>query len=622
MAKLKFLLFFFIVQLNVSAQDRFNLIQQKLDSLSKEMPGLLNKIEVSVNNTSLQELIRNIAFENELNIVIDQNLNVNVSTNFSKVSVSELLLYLCQRYNLDVKFNGSIISLLTYALEAKEKILLIEYDSLQKLLTLELHQDSLQLVAKKITNLTGLNIIFSSSISNKLLNGYVRKLPFTNALEKISSINDLKMTITDDSVFVLETIEAQNNQGIRSERSLNRISKGSVINGLKIDENGKISLELSDVPIIDIISGVASKLNIGYRYLSEPKGVSSIKVENVSFQNFLATLLNGSEYTFIERDSGYVIGERNNAAIRNSKIIPLRYRTVDKIFDYIPENLKTKTELKIFTEQNSLIVTGSDPDIMNIENYINRIDKIVPVIAIELMIVDVRDSKTLSTGIEAGIGQSKPSTLGVVYPNLDMTLNSSSINNLINGLNGIGSINLGKVTPNFYLKIKALDQQGVLKIRSTPRLATLNGHEANLSIGRTEYYLEVSNNVIGTQNPQNIITQTYKSVNADLALKINPIVSGDEQITLEIDVKQSSFTERISPSAPPGTITRDFKSLIRVKNEEMILLGGLEEYSTNDIGSGVPFLSRIPVLKWFFSTRDYNKSKNKLTLFIKPTVIY
>jgi type IV pilus assembly protein PilQ len=111
-------------------------------------------------------------------------------------------------------------------------------------------------------------------------------------------------------------------------------------------------------------------------------------------------------------------------------------------------------------------------------------------------------------------------------------------------------------------------------------------------------------------------------VSADLSVVINPIVSGDEQITLDVHVKQSSFTEKIAPTAPPGTVTRDFQSLIRVKNEEMILLGGLEENSMNDSGTGTPLLSRIPVIKWLFSSRNKTKKKSKLTIFIKPTVVY
>ena len=54
----------------------------------------------------------------------------------------------------------------------------------------------------------------------------------------------------------------------------------------------------------------------------------------------------------------------------------------------------------------------------------------------------------------------------------------------------------------------------------------------------------------------------------------------------------------------------------------MVLLGGLEEKATRESGSGVPFLSRIPVIKWFFSSRTKEKSRSKLNIFIKPTVIY
>ncbi|MCE3229881.1 MAG: type and secretion system protein, partial [Bacteroidetes bacterium] len=65
-----------------------------------------------------------------------------------------------------------------------------------------------------------------------------------------------------------------------------------------------------------------------------------------------------------------------------------------------------------------------------------------------------------------------------------------------------------------------------------------------------------------------------------------------------------------------------FKSLVRVKNGEMIMLGGLEENQTNNSGSGLPLISRIPILKWIFGNRTKAKSENKLTIFIKPTVIY
>lgn len=243
-------------------------------------------------------------------------------------------------------------------------------------------------------------------------------------------------------------------------------------------------------------------------------------------------------------------------------------------------------------------------------------------IDIEVYIADIRDSRLVSTGIRAGLDGTVTETSGNVYPSGDVHLNAVTVNEIMAGITKLGLFNLGRVGPAFFLKLKLLEEQGALKIRSTPRLATLNGHEARMSIGRTEYYLEIQNNVIGTQNPQNLISQQYKSVNADLSLTINPVVSENEDITLGVQVTQSNFTERISPNAPPGSISRDFHSLLRVRNGEMVVLGGLEEDSRNQTSNGIPLLSRIPVLKWIFSSRTKSRSKSRLTIFIKPTVVY
>lgn len=111
-------------------------------------------------------------------------------------------------------------------------------------------------------------------------------------------------------------------------------------------------------------------------------------------------------------------------------------------------------------------------------------------------------------------------------------------------------------------------------------------------------------------------------MDAEFALNIRPLVSGDGQITLDINVIQSTFNGiKVADEAPPGMNSREFNSIIRVKDQDLVILGGLEKQVKNDTGTGVPLLSRIPVIKWFFSSREREDSKNKLTILIKPTVI-
>jgi len=99
-------------------------------------------------------------------------------------------------------------------------------------------------------------------------------------------------------------------------------------------------------------------------------------------------------------------------------------------------------------------------------------------------------------------------------------------------------------------------------------------------------------------------------------------LSGNGQVTLDIFVVQSNFRGRISEDAPPDISSREFSSIIRVKDQDIVVLGGLEEQFTDNSGTGVPFLSRIPIIKWLFSSRKREKKKARLTVLIKPTIIY
>jgi len=217
----------------------------------------------------------------------------------------------------------------------------------------------------------------------------------------------------------------------------------------------------------------------------------------------------------------------------------------------------------------------------------------------------------------------KRTTSGVLFPTTDVALNSTSVNGLIDAFNGLGFVNLGKVAENFYLNLKALENNSVIKVSSTPKLVTLNGHEANSSIGETNYYFEQNNRLISSGINENILQSgTWKSTEANLSITIKPLVSKDENVTLNISVEKSSFLGRAGETAPPGKATQKFESMIRVKNNEMILLGGLEELENENSGTGTPFLSKIPIIKWLFSSRKKRKDKSKLHLFIKPTVTY
>ncbi|MEL6562757.1 MAG: type II and III secretion system protein [Bacteroidota bacterium] len=288
----------------------------------------------------------------------------------------------------------------------------------------------------------------------------------------------------------------------------------------------------------------------------------------------------------------------------------------------IPERIKNSVNLQSYNGLNAYIISGDELSVKRTIDFLKKIDQPIPNILIEIIVADVRKGHTISTGITAGLSDSTVATGGTVFPGVDLTLSSNSINKFLNTVDSKGIINLGRVTPQFYATVRALEDNNLMETRSTPKLSTMNGQKANLKIGEKVFYLIENQSIAPGVTPVVSNFRNFESAEANLDITIKPFVSGNEDITLTIDAEFSDFIEAATQGGPPGTATRRFQSKIRVRNEEMIVLGGLEERSKTEAASGVPVLSRIPVLKWLFSGKTKARADSRLVIFIKPTVIY
>lgn len=620
----------------LAAQTSKEELEKQLEILAVDNPGLDNTVELSFSGVRLDEFIRSIANANELNISVGDGLDVLITNNFSNATVADVLVFLVERYKLDVKFTGNIITIEKYNApppvkeEPKEKVLNIEYKKGQNLLSLDLEEDKLTEVVKKITDLSTKNIILSPELKTKQVSVYIKDMPFESAIEKFAFANDMSSSKTEDNYYLLspKTVTAEkgqkNTQGKRPKNQ-KKPGKRERTEGLYMEMKGlqDISITAEDASLDEIIKVLAEELKINYYLYSKIEGDKTLNLQHANFNDILDHLFDETPYTYKKVNGVYLIGDRKAEGLRKTTVYQLQNRSVEKLMEFIPEDLKKEVELKEFIDLNSLLISGSVRQTNELILFLEKIDQVTPVVSIDVIIIDFRKNRSISTGISAGLGD-KPSgpTEGSILSDANFSFSAASLNNIISNINAGSTINLGKVTPNFYLSVKALETDGILRVRSTPKLATLNGHEAELSIGNTEYYVNEQVTFQGSLNPNVQNNRTYVAIQADLKVKIKPVVSGNDQITMEIEVEQSDFTERISEEAPPGKVTRKFTSMLRVKNNEIILLGGLEEKSRNDSGSGLPLIARIPVLKWIFGNRTRAKGTNQLNVFIKPTVIY
>ncbi|MEG0499698.1 MAG: type II secretion system protein GspD, partial [Rikenellaceae bacterium] len=536
-----------------------------------------------------------------------------ITCNFSRAKIVDLIYFVCKEYSLDLDVVGNIVSIFNYS---PPPVLppppLIKYDSASRKISYELLNHNLSEVSKMIANLSGVNVIVPQTLYGKTVSGFVKNMAIGDAIITLASTNKLITQRRDSDVWEVMTVD---------DKPLLR--RQFAQNQLVVDSIGLITANLSSGNIGDIIVEVCDKLGYNYFFINAINQQTSLFVKNIDFETLLNVMFTGSAFGYYVDGGVYLFGNQGkDNFLGTTKIYRMNYRTVTKIVEIIPQELKKGVQVQMFSDLNSIIVSGDSRLVSRVVQFLQSIDESVPMITMDIMIVDVTKSVVMEAGITMGFGE-KPieKRSGTISAGVNLSLGPASVNNLINSFNGLGVVNLGKVSDDFYASLKFLEGNGNIELRSTPKLSTLNGHEATMKSGETKYYKEVLNNIIGSQNPIQSESFTWKSVEANLSVKITPLVSSDCQITLDVEIEQSEFTAREEKDAPPGTVTRKFKSIIRVKNEDMVLLGGLERNSHEKSSSGVPFIARIPVLKWLFGTTKNNKSTQKLNIFIKPTLL-
>lgn len=672
--------------------NRIQKIEKKLELLSTSVPGLTKKIDFSLNDTELPIFIRAIAAEQEINVSIASDLNqIKVSQNFSNAIVQNVFLYLCKEHHLTLDVLGSIISFKRYTKPFITRDISAKYDHEKDLFSVDLLNDTLFVAFKKITHVTGKNLVFSPGIENQKISSYIKDKTFESAIDKIAFANNLSVTKTKDNYYLFESASAPNQKGITDTRRQKPARYRNSNFYFKIQDTIKqlVDIDFENVSIASIIKDIGYDLSINM-FTSSPlsgAGKATVKATSIPYDVLLTKILENTAFSYKKINHIYYFGEEEQSSLHSSVAIPLLHRSIEimnspiqsnrnsgfsssnerlnynnnnnnnrfnqgtgnfnnsanysnstlnnrstfegysskseAILDLIPKKITEGLEITTDVEQNAFLVNGNAQKIEAFKKFLKTIDKPVPIILIEVMILEVSNSNLVSSGLDLGIGETPTTDNGSIFSGTNLTLGANSINKIIGGFNGFASLNIGKVVPNFYAKIKALETNGAIQIRSTPKLSTLNGHQATLSRGERSYYAVTRKDVIGSQNPQTTEIKNYFPIDADLSIGIRPLVSGDGNITLNINVLQSDFNgERIDPEAPPGINSREFTSTIRVNNKDVVILGGIEETSKNNSGSGVPFLARIPIIKWLFSKRTRTASKSKLSVLIKSTIIY
>ncbi|MGH1364879.1 MAG: hypothetical protein ACRBF0_15065 [Calditrichia bacterium] len=583
------------------------------DSASNPLRGFNQIIaELDFKNAELKDVVRLIAKKYQLNLFIEDAIQKRVTLHMANISAIEALEFLAAENNLELIEHGNIIKI-KQPTEPPSPPKVWQIDYIDDLLSVDFQDENLQQSMRELSRTTGKTILAAQN-ANGTISAMVQNLPLEDALQQIASINGLQLR-KDGEVFHLARPAYA--------AGANKASTGIWIS---IDANKLISLDIQNADLEITLNELSAKTGIGIFLLDKPEGKINGKAQWLTIDKCLSMLLLESNFTYKQSDNVYLVGDKSNTRLTLSRLIELKHLKAEGVIEMLPKQVTDKAELSVIREHNALLVNGAGSVVSEIEDILKRMDKPIPQVFFEVLVVDFTFTDSRDISIEAGLNNPDSSSgfFDGWIPGVDIFWNGDNTNKYLDKLdNFFSGVNIGNLPDDFYLKVRALEQKGKANIRSRPQISTLNGHTAELKVGETRYFKLISETPI--RDPSQVLLQTterFQTVEINISLKITPWVSSSGEITVEIYPEFNTPGEQISPEVPPNIQSRSLSSTVRLRDGETIVLGGLIQEIDSESISRVPLLGRIPLLGRLFSNRNFNKSKSELIIYVTPRLTY
>lgn len=364
--------------------------------------------------------------------------------------------------------------------------------------------------------------------------------------------------------------------------------------------------------------GYYETANINVDYIN----MSELKTESVKSITVGAKAGDNSEDTFN-------VGQGSNADFTTVTATSM-FTFWIKLKEHLENLLQTDEDYnsdinKILVDQDAAIVTitASQRQMQKVRTYLKHLEKNMhSQVMIEAYLIELQYSEGTSRGVD--------------WEDLKLTLNPSASFNTRYVSDGTVSkkpeysyiFDTG-ISPTGIIDF--LDTYGDVDILSNPKVLTLNNQPAVINVGKQLSYLYQTGSVGQTDagNLNSSITYELGSVFVGLTLNIIPEITEDNHIIMRVNPVSSELLndenldaqDTSSRSMPPDTRIKQMSSIVKVKDGQQVLLGGLIEKRSEADNSKVPILGDVPLFGRLFSHEGTKVSKNELFILIVPTLI-
>lgn len=286
-------------------------------------------------------------------------------------------------------------------------------------------------------------------------------------------------------------------------------------------------------------------------------------------------------------------------------------------------------DTKIFADEftNSLVILSTPGDYAFIEETIKKIDTVARQVIIEGLLVRVDITDNMDFGMQWAI-QNNATIQGFTK----------------NGMHIQGPLNLNTlITPdalqkpamfqftaldaagNVKLALQSLATLGKAKILASPHILVSDNREAHIQVGQ-QIPLATSTTTeplaASTLATSLASTSTIQYKDIGIILKVKPQINDSGLVSLEVtqEVSSQGADVNIAGQAFASINKTEVGTNLVAKDGETIIIGGLIREDTNKARSGIPFLSRIPILGYLFGSTNDDTARSELIILLTPHV--
>lgn len=252
--------------------------------------------------------------------------------------------------------------------------------------------------------------------------------------------------------------------------------------------------------------------------------------------------------------------------------------------------------LHVNEAQNAVVVTAPVQMLDKIRSDFTKVDIAPPQIMIEALAVEVASTDDLNAALRTS------------YEHDHISLETDS------ATGDISYRTVGELPHEFFAHLKALVEAGRARVRSNPRMAAVNGQQADLFIGQTKFIKVSVNTSAGKQ-------EYIQGVDVGVKLQVRPWTGGNGEITVGIQPEVSNISEQERETGLPVISTRRAETTVRVKDGETVMIGGLTQRQDYRTRTKVPILGDIPILGALFQSAKTSSVNSELVIFVTPHIL-